>query len=637
VVAQEASVLALHLPEGGRAEWHCQFETGGEASGSSDGTELQLPALPLGYHRLSVTAAGKSATVTLIVTPPAAYLPEALRPGAHSWGLTTQLYGLRGQGNWGIGDFTELAELCRGVAPIGAATVGLNPLHALFAAEPNHFSPYSPSSRSWLDFLYIDVTKVPGFAESNQAQAIAPSDATAAARATDLVDYRAVARLKRPVLEVLYRRFRANQMANGSTVAADFRAFQRDGGESLRLFAVFEALHEDFTRSGGNFSWHAWPAALQDPQSPEVARFAHAHRERVEFFQFLQWQADRQLGAAARAGQQAGLSIGLYCDFAVGANPHGAEAWSDHELVVPGAAIGAPPDPLSRSGQNWGLAPQNPLVLRRRGFAPFVASLRANMRHAGVLRIDHVMSLQRLYWVPAGAPATAGAYVDYPFRELLRLLALESQRQHCAVIGEDLGTVPDGFREAMAAAQVLSYRILEFERNWDGTFRKPHEYSPLAASSAATHDLATLKGFWLGRDIEWRSQLGNYPTPETAAQEQEARGRDRHLLLEALIGEGLLAPEQYRVFLPESGTVVYEPELGDAILAYLARSRSRLTLVQLEDVVGEVEQANLPGTTDAHPNWRRKLSQPLEAVLAGGALARIAALMNDARRQATPD
>ncbi|MGE5268138.1 MAG: 4-alpha-glucanotransferase, partial [Thiohalocapsa sp.] len=579
-----------------------------------------------------VAAAGMTAAIDLVVAPPCCHLGPALEGDARSWGLTAQLYGLRGGGDWGIGDFTHLTSLCRYAGGLAAATVGVNPLHALFAAEPRHYSPYSPSSRAWLDYLYIDVTAVPGFGADTAIRALVSEAAVAAARDAPLVDYAAVAAAKRPVLEALHARFRKE--GAGSAAAADFAAFVREGGQALLHFSVFEALHEHFL-AGGGFSWQAWPAPMRDPHSPEVAEFARTHADRIEFFQFLQWQADRQLGAAAAAGQAAGLSLGLYRDLAVGVNPHGAEAWADHELVVPNASIGAPPDPLSRAGQNWGLAPLNPLALRARGFAPFIAALRANMRHAGVLRIDHVMGLQRLYWVPDGMPATHGAYVNYPFREVLRLLALESHRHSCAVIGEDLGTVPEGFRDTMQHANVLSYRVFVFERWQDGTFIPPGEYPPLAAASAATHDLATLKGFWLGRDIEWRRRLAVYPDAAAEATEIAERGRDRHLLLDALVREALLPPEVRGELLPEGGAPQFTTALGEAILTYLARSRASLALVQLEDVAGEAEQANLPGTTDGHPNWRRRLSPTLDDLLAGAAMRRIAALLA-AERPAPP-
>jgi 4-alpha-glucanotransferase len=641
IVPAEAPVLSLPLtPEGGEVEWRLAFEEGGDAEGRwrPGAEEFRLPdSTPLGYHRLSLSVAGKTAEITLAVAPPACHLPPALREGARCWGLTTQLYGLRSKHNWGMGDFTDLATLGRAAGSMGAVTVGINPLHALFASEPRHSSPYSPSSRMQLDYLYIDPAIVPGFAEDRAIRALVPDAALAAVRAAKLVDHAAVAALKRPVLEALYRRFRTHDLrANGAETEAgrQFRRFQQEGGRQLVAFATFEALHERFNGNGGQFSWHDWPADLRNPSSGALAEFVAAHRERVEFFQFLQWQADRQLGAAAEAGRVNGLSLGLYRDLAVGVNPQGAEAWADQALVVPGMGIGAPPDALSRAGQDWGLAPVNPLALRRRGFQPFIAALRANMRHAGVLRIDHVMSLRRLYWVPAGRSATAGAYVNYPFNELLRLVTMESHRHQCAVIGEDLGTVPPGFRETMQAANLLSYRVVMFERRWDGNFVPPSEYEPLAAASAATHDLPTLKGFWLGRDIAWRQRLQLYPDAAAEAADLSDRHRDRWQLLEALAREGLMDTHRFGEFLPHAAEPVFTAELGGAILAFLARSRSRLMLVQLEDVAGETEQANLPGTNDSHPNWRRRLSARLDGILGGAEMRRVAALLNEERRHA---
>jgi 4-alpha-glucanotransferase len=640
IVASEAPRLALDLPQDrGTVDWQLQFERGGDVAGRwnpADGPLALADTTPLGYHRLTLSVGGTTATIGIAVAPPACYLPPELRPGARSWGLTVQLYGLRGARGWGMGDFTDLAKLTRTAGPLGAVAIGINPLHALFASEPRHVSPYSPSSRVQLDYLYIDPSAVLGFAEDEAIRALAPEAALAAVDASVLVDHAAVAALKRPVLEALYRRFHDIDLRDGAVTQAGeaFREFQRRGGGPLAAFATFETLHEHFNGNGGQFSWHDWPAELRDPKSDAVAEFAEAHRDRVEFFEFLQWQADAQLGAAAEAGRAGGLTLGLYRDLAVGVNPHGAEAWADQGLVVPQMGIGAPPDPLSRAGQNWGLAPVNPLALRRRGFQPFIAALRANMRHAGVLRIDHVMSLARLYWVPAGRSAVAGAYIRYPFAELLRLVALESQRHRCAVIGEDLGTVPSGFRETMQAANVLSYRVVMFERRWDGNFIPPAEYPPLAAASAATHDLATLKGFWLGRDISWRQRLQLYPDAAAEAADMSDRHTARWQLLEVLAREGLMAQRRFAEFLPQGAEPVYTAELGEAILAFLARSRARLMLVQLEDVAGEVEQANLPGTTDTHPNWRRRLSARLDELLTGPELQRVATLVNTERDRA---
>ena len=646
IVAAEGDALTLRLPAGTRIEWHCRLEGGGDTAGrgethaadAPDRSILPLPALPIGYHRLSLQADGGATEIGVAAAPAACHLPPGLQPGARSWGVTTQLYGLRCGPEWGIGDFTGLAELSQRAAPLGAATVGLNPLHALFAAEPRHISPYSPSSRTFLDYLYIDATAAPGFAEDAAVRALAPAAAIAAVNDGEFVDYAAVAALKRPVLEALFHRFRKHDIPGTdgarTPLGESFRRFQRDGGAALEAFATFEALHEHFSQNGAGFSWHDWPPPMQDPHSPEVRDFATAHRDRIQFFAFLQWEADRQLGAAADAGRRAGLALGLYRDLAVGVDPHGAEAWADQTLVAPGAGIGAPPDPLSRAGQDWGLAPFSPLGLKRRGFAPFIAALRANMRHAGILRIDHVMGLRRLYWIPKGNSATAGAYVDYPFRDLLRLVALESHRQQCAVIGEDLGTVPEGFRETMQAANILSYRVFAFERRDGGRFVPPQDYPPLAAASAATHDLATLKGFWLGRDIAWRRDLGTYPDAAAETAETADRGHARREVLEALAAEGLLSRDRFAALLPDGAAPVYSAELANAIHAFLARSRARLMLVQLEDIAGEAEQANLPGTSTEHPNWRRRMSLDLEAILGGADFARIAAAIAAARRDA---
>jgi 4-alpha-glucanotransferase len=641
--------IALRLPTGCReVAWRCQLEDGNELHGRASiapnrkRVALSLPKdLPLGYHRLDVEAAGVTACTELIVAPNCCYLPAELGPGVRSWGLSCQLYGLRSSLNWGIGDLTDLATLARAAGRLRASVVGINPLHALFAAEPRHVSPYSPSSRSQLNYLYIDVTAVPGFAEDEGVRALTNGEwfkATHwAACSAELIDYGAVAVCKRSLLEMLFRRFLSCELGGGGTATGtlgqSFREFQRHGGRSLADFAVFEVLQEHYSHENRAFSWQSWPAPMRNPRSPEVAEFATAHSDRVEFFQFLQWLAERQLAAAADAGRDAGLTIGLYRDLAVGADPNGAEAWSDQELVAPGASIGAPPDALSRAGQNWGLAPVNPLVLRHQGFAPFIASLRANMRYAGILRIDHVMSLKRLYWIPSGMEAREGAYVNYPFDDLVRLVALESQCNGCAVVGEDLGTVPTGFRESMQSANILSYRVSVFERRKNGAFVPPTEYPELAAASAATHDIATLKGFWLGCDIAWRQRLGLYPDRTAREAEAAERRRDRHLLLEALITERLLASAEIGAFLTERGEPIYSSKLGEAILAYLARSRARLMLVQLEDVLGETEQANLPGTTDTHPNWRRRLPRLLEEIVDGTELRRVAALVEAARQR----
>jgi 4-alpha-glucanotransferase len=632
------------------AEWALTLESGEQRGGAASLDEMRVvatrrfgvarmtrramplpPALPLGYHTLEIRLGEVVGRAVLIVAPKSCHLRTELGEAGRSWGLTTQLYGLRSRRNWGIGDFGDLATLGEGIARHGAQTLGVNPLHALFPAEPRHISPYSPSSRLWLNDLYIDIEAVPEFADSSEiARWVADPEfqrGLAATRDAELVDHAGVASLKRPLFDALFAVFRERATAERR---AAFARYCDEGGEVLRRFAIFQALHERALAEGLGFCWRDWPASWRDPASPEIARFAEEQRDRIALFQFLQFEADRQLGEAARRGRAAGLSLGLYRDLAVGVDPNGGEAWADQELLVPGAAIGAPPDPLSLRGQNWGLAPISPVALKHRAYAPFVAALRANMRHAGILRIDHVMALAHLYWVPSGAEATDGAYVDYPFEDLLRILALESRRHRCAVIGEDLGTVPPGFRETMAAANVLSYRVLVFERDAGGSFKPPAEYPSLAAATVGTHDIATLRGYWLGRDISWRERLTLYPDEDARAGEQRDRVAGRLRLLDALEREGLVDERVRHGLLREDGPIA-SPELIEAVHRYLGRSQARLMLVQIEDLAEEEEQANLPGTVDQHPNWRRKLSRPIEEILADPAVARLAWLIGEAR------
>lgn len=643
-VAGPAALVPVTIGDGDRAHWRLRLETGETREGVAEldaltvlaerrerrrrRRRLALPieaSVPPGYHWLSLSLGDIEAEALLIVAPRRCHLAPALAEGARSWALTAQLYALRSAHNWGIGDFTDLGVLGSAAARQGAGALGINPLHALFPGEPRHVSPYSPSSRLFLNPLYLDATAVPDFAGQ------APAGELAAARGGALVDYPRVAALKRAALEVCYRRFVERHLGAAPSERGEaFRRFQREGGRSLESFALFSALHEHMLVERGGFCWQDWPVALRNAGSAEVARFAEAHRGRIELHQYLQWEADRQLGEAAR---RAGLSIGLYRDFAVGVDRSGADAWADPGMMVTGASVGAPPDLLNRKGQNWGLAPVNPVALKRERLQPFIAALRANMRHAGLLRIDHVMALMHLYWVPQGASPAEGAYVSYPFEELRHVLALESTRQRCAVIGEDLGTVPEGFRETMSDSGVLSYRLMLFERDSAGGFLPPPLYPEHASAAFSTHDLATLKGFWLGRDLEWRRELDLYPEPGAADAERRDRQSDRRRLLDALIAAEVLPRAAAKQLLPKDGRPVFEPSLAEAVHRFLGVSRARLVLVQLEDLVGELEQANLPGTVDEHPNWRRRLGRTLDDILDDPAFGALAAAMREARRR----
>jgi (1->4)-alpha-D-glucan 1-alpha-D-glucosylmutase len=496
----------------------------------------------------------------------------------------------------------------------GAALVGVNPLHALFPHDPARASPYSPSSRLFLNVLYLDPEQIEDIHECEAARDLLASVAFRsrldALRAPELIDYAEVAQAKRGVLEQLYASFRSRHLEQGGPRAHAFRVFQQRGGQALELHALFEALQEHFHRlDPGIWGWPAWPQAYRDPASAQVREFAHDNRARVEFYQWLQWQADVQLEGIGQRSLEHQLGVGLYGDLAVSVDRGGAEAWAGQDLYALSASIGAPPDDFNLNGQDWGLPPWIPRRLRAAAYAPFIATLRANMRHTGALRVDHVMGLMRLFWIPPQTGAQQGAYVRYPLDDLLGILALESHRNRCMVIGEDLGTVPDAVRDALRRAGVLSYRLLYFERKPGGEFNAPAEYPTQALVAASTHDLPTLAGFWTGRDLELRARLKLFPSEEVRQQQLLARVQDRARLLAALGREGLL-PDDGR--LDPAATREFSVQLGRALHLYLARTPSKVLLVQLEDVLGALDQINVPGTTDQYPNWRGRLATELE-------------------------
>lgn len=558
-----------------------------------DGVDMRLPPLPLGRHQLSLDS---GETCALAVAPARCYLPDDAR---REFGLSAQLYSVRREGDQGVGDFSTLAELARVGASAGAALIAINPLHALFPQDRTRASPYYPSDRRFLDPLYIDVADL-------QRTVGVPIDfdenAAAALRASAEVDYPAVHALKLAALERAFGAFL--DLMRRQPAAAPVAAYSRfiaEGGAALARFCLFEAISE----AHNGESWRKWPQGLRGASATALFSFASEHESRVRFHQFLQWLADAQLTRAAQDARAAGLSLGFCRDLAIGAAPDGAERWSGARNFIDGFAIGAPPDAFSRDGQNWGLPPPNPIEIEKTGGASFAELVRANMRHAGALRIDHVIGLARLFVIPDGEKPDAGAYLSYPFETLIGQLALESRRAECIVVGEDLGTSPWGFRERIARADVLSYRVLWFERSGE-SFAPPTHYPEKAMACVSTHDLPTLEGWWAAADIAEKETLGLI-APEAADAARAARRAEKEALLDALRAQGLIGDAHQ----PSS---LFDDALARALHAFVARTPSLLAVAQLDDLAAEVNAINLPGTDRERANWRRRLPHSLDAL-----------------------
>lgn len=493
-----------------------------------------------------------------------------------TWALTVQLYAVRSAANWGIGDFGDLAAIVRVAAKSGAGAVGVNPLHALFLDRPSEASPYSPNSRLFLNPLYVDVDAVEDYERASEDTVVIET-----LRAGNLVDYPAVAALKLKALRRAYDRF----MEKASAVRRDdFGRFRAEQGSTLRRYACFEVLSALYTPK----RWRDWPAPWSSPDAAVLDDFHRAHTIECGFYEYLQWIADCQIGQCRDIAKASGLPIGLYLDLAVGVHPDGADAWSDQDAILRDVSIGAPPDEFNPAGQNWGLAPFNPNALPQNDFAAVRQLMRAAMRHAGAVRLDHVLGLMRLFLIPKGE---GGTYVRYPFEAQLRVIAEESHRYRCLFIGEDLGTVPEGFRDITARWGVWRYLVMVFERWENGLFKAPDRYPADALATFDTHDLPTYRGWMTSHDLDMRRSLG-IGTGETLEQREQSRESLRGALAH-------YAPN-------------YAPGDFAGVAAYLGQSPARLVALQIEDLIDVADQANIPGTVDEHPNWRRKLPVPLE-------------------------
>ncbi|WP_159996018.1 4-alpha-glucanotransferase [Roseomonas sp. 18066] len=590
VTADPGLPVCLRLPPD---RYRLTAEDGTSAEGRSQpapgGASLLAPALP-GYYQLE-TAGHR---VTLAVAPEHGLRLADACPGGRAWGLAVQLYSLRRTGDGGFGDYTALADFAVGAAGQGADAIALSPVHAQFTAVPTRFSPYAPSSRLRLDIRHADAEMLLG--ELTPAFPPQLADEWSRLEALNLIDWPAATAARLARLRQIFDVFQAQAPAS---LRDSFSAFRAEGGAALERHARFEALQAvQLAHDPQKFHWRDWGAALRDPESPAVADFAAAHAEEVDWHAFLQWQADRGLAAAQRAAREAGARIGLVADLAIGVDGGGSDAWSRQDEFLQGVEVGAPPDIFNRRGQGWGITTYSPHGLRANGFAAFREMLGTAFRNAGGVRLDHVLGLRRLWLVPEGATPDQGCYLRFPLRDLLRLVALESARHQAVAIGEDLGTVPDGLRPQLERAGLAGMRVMWFEQTAQD-FTPPQRWTQGAVAMTSTHDLPTVAGWWEGRDLAWREELG-FTIPGL----EETRAEERPKLWDAFCKSGVA-----------EGPVPGPHEaarVADAAAAHIGRARCELALLPLEDAVAAVEQPNLPGTVEEHPNWRRRLAPPVE-------------------------
>lgn len=588
--------------------------------GDNDTLWIKLPQLACGYYTLSAETGSKSCLVRLIVAPESVYQPKLLANGGRMNGLTMHLYSLRSERNWGIGDFTDLLNLMKYAADKKLDFVGINPLHALFTSKPAFASPYSPSSREWLNPIYLDIKKVGAFTYNEQLKnwLAQPKirQRIAALRVTETVTYTAVWACKRDALQMAFNAFEQDTCEAAANERAAFESFVMEKGKTLQGFGLFEALDQYYSRPG-QVGWQSWPSEFHQPDGEAVEKFARSHEREIRFYMWLQWLCAEQLQEVNQAAAEYGVKLGIYGDLAVGVARGSADTWLNRQDYCMDLSVGAPPDPLGPTGQNWDLPPLNPSMLKHTGYEKFAHLLRENMRLYGVLRIDHVMALCRLWWVLNGKTADFGAYVHYDAEVMFAILALESRRNHCVIIGEDLGTVPDEARHLLNRYQVFSYKVMYFSKGWNG-FQLPEEYPEQAITVISTHDVAPLAGYWTGKDLDTMFKLGTLPDAAAFQTALDEREHDKADLLDKLKETGCL------------GADVQMPAKADEILLaalhkYGALSRSKLYAVQLENLLGVIDNLNVPGVTEGYPNWAQKMPVSLEDFLQhrlmGGQLA----------------
>ena len=550
----------------------------------------------------------------IIVTPDTCFIPE-LQNG-RTWGLSINLYSISSLRNWGIGDFTDLRKIVKWIADLKGGFVGINPLHAIPNTKPFGVSPYSPISRLYKNFVYLNIEDIPEVSESEDAQAITRSESFKKElnklKKRKLIDYEQAASLKERVLRHAFDLFYEKYYMRDTPQGMDFRRYMSEESSALESFALFVMLWKYMKKVHNAYTSQQWPEEYRSPSNKEVHDLRKTHEKEILFYKYVQWHIDKQLEETAEMARKLGMVVGLYHDLAIGSVAGGSDVWN-YRAVIGEADVGAPSDDFSPNGQNWGFPPVIPERLKDTGYELFIQTIRKNMKYAGALRIDHAPGLFRLFWIPYGTTPKEGAYVLYPSEDLLRIIALESVRNKTMVIAEDLGTVGENVREMLKRFQMLSYKLFYFERNYpDPSFVLPDGYPDMALCAVTTHDLPTLYGYWKSQDIKIKKQLGMYQDDNLWKKQVQDRNRDKKLIIAALKSQEII-PDDF----PSDPKMIPQmaPELCLAIYQYLTRTPCKLLLVSLDDILGTLNQQNMPGTVDLYPNWIQKTPLTLEKML----------------------
>lgn len=579
-----------------------------------DGVITLPEPLPAGYHSADLTAGDRTAQIRIIVCPDKAWLPDSLQRGERRAGLAVSLFGVRSAQTWGCGDFTALRGLIDWVAGFGGAYIALNPLHAIHNRQPFNTSPYLPNSTFYRNFIYLDVDAVPEMKSCLVARALRRHASIVslieAANNSEFVEYEKTAGLKQRFLKLLWDHFEREEIATDSARAQEYLAFVEREGELLDRYATYCALDEYLHAQDPDvWIWPDWPEKYRDPDSPAVQQFRTSYRHAIGYHKYVQWLLDAQAAETQAYARARGLETGLFHDLPLATDSCGSELWANRRFFVDGCRVGAPPDDFSPKGQDWSFPPPAREAHREDGYRMFAESIRKFARHGGALRIDHVMRLFRLYWIPEGHDATEGAYVQDYYEDLLPIIALESHRNQVLIVGEDLGTVEPYMREALNRFGILSYRLFYFEKRGDGSMIPARDYPAQALVSSTTHDLPTLAGFWSGRDIETRRSLGLLPDDHSYEQARWYRSEDKRRMASALQEAGLLPPVDPGL---AAASTELTGELHGAITGFLVSTPSMLMTLNQEDLTKEQDQQNMPGTTWQYPNWKRKMKFTVE-------------------------